>query len=83
MIVAEIVLLIVLFLKEAFIAGVLLVPLPIATILFDQYFKRRHYAITANLPLGDCAVVDRKNEGTLINEWLKDAYLQPALKKRS
>jgi len=83
MIAAEIVLLIVLFLKEAFIAGVLLVPLPIATILFDQYFKRRHYAITANLPLGDCAVVDRKSEGTLINEWLKDAYLQPALKKRS
>lgn len=81
MILAELFLMLILFIKEAFIAGVMLVPLLIGTILFDVYFKRRHYAITACLPLGDCAIADRKNEGPS-REWLMNAYLQPELKDR-
>mmetsp|Transcript_134 Transcript_134/g.216 ORF Transcript_134/g.216 Transcript_134/m.216 type:complete len:335 (+) Transcript_134:693-1697(+) len=82
-ILAEIVLCSVLFLKLSYAAAVLMIPLIVATIIFDRYFKRRHYSITSFLPLGDCAAVDRHNmnEG-MANEWLKDAYLQPALKKR-
>jgi len=80
-IVSEIVLCAVLFLKAAFIAAMMLVPLIAFTILFDLYFKRRHYSITSYLPLGDCAAVDQENESEgLTHEWLKDAYLQPALK---
>ena len=82
MIVAEFVLLFILFLKEAFIAAVLMIPLPVVTIIFDVYFKKRHYAITAFLPLGDCAVTDRENESSVIHDLLKDAYLQPALSER-
>merc|ERR1712127_174290 len=60
-----------------------MIPLIVITILFDLYFKKRHYSITSYLPLGDCAAVDNHNENDgLTNEWLKDAYLQPALKKR-
>jgi len=82
-ILAEIILCAVLVLKSSYAAAVLMIPLIVATIIFDRYFKRRHYSITSFLPLGDCAAVDRNNmnEG-MTNEWLKDAYLQPALKKR-
>merc|ERR1712003_193252 len=74
-IVAEIVLAVVLFLKESFIAATLVIPLIVFTILFDLYFKKRHYAITSYLPLGDCAAVDRYNENEgMTNEWLRDAY---------
>mmetsp|Transcript_29069 Transcript_29069/g.50173 ORF Transcript_29069/g.50173 Transcript_29069/m.50173 type:complete len:1011 (-) Transcript_29069:114-3146(-) len=82
-IVSEIVLCAVLLLKETFIAAVLMIPLIVITILFDLYFKRRHYSITSYLPLGDCAAVDRENESEgMTHEWLNDAYLQPALKER-
>merc|ERR1711957_759473 len=45
--------------------------------------KRRHYSITNYLPLGDCAAVDRENERAgVAHEWLKESYLQPALKEK-
>ena len=80
MIIAEIILFVVLLLKAAFIAAMLLLPLIIGTILFDIYFKRRHYYVTSYLPLGDCEEQDSldKSEG-MTYEWLVDAYLQPAL----
>ena len=83
MIIAEIVLCSVLFLKAGFIAGILLIPLIICTILFNLYYKRRHYTVTRYLPLGDCAVVDGENESNgMTKDWLKNAYLQPALKEQ-
>ena len=52
------------------------------TILFNLYYKRRHYTVTRYLPLGDCAVVDGENESNgMTKDWLKNAYLQPALKE--
>mmetsp|Transcript_22933 Transcript_22933/g.48365 ORF Transcript_22933/g.48365 Transcript_22933/m.48365 type:complete len:993 (-) Transcript_22933:374-3352(-) len=81
-IVAEVVLFIVLLLKESFIAAIMMVPLIVTNIIFDLYFKRRHYSITGYLPLGDCAAIDGENERRgMTHEWLKDAYLQPALKQ--
>lgn len=84
MIIAEIVLLAVLLLKEAYVAGFLLLPLVIVSILFDLYLKRRHYSVTQYLPLGECAALNQAYE--MLNadcDWLKDAYLQPALRERS
>jgi len=86
MIVAEIVLFAVLLLNGGFVAAMLMVPLMVSTVLFDIYFKRRHYAVTRYLPLGVCARVDRENGGQETmsqGEWLKDAYLQPALASSS
>ena len=84
MIVAEIVLIGVLALKQAPIAVGLPVPLIVVTILFNSYLKKKHYYVTRYLPTEDCAAVDRKNaEDCVTLEFLKDAYLQPALKVRS
>jgi len=83
MILAEIVLCAVLFLKGGVVSGPLMVPLIVITILFDLYFKKRHYMVTNFLPLGDCAAKDKENrdEG-MTYEWLEDAFLQPAMAKR-
>ena len=83
MILAEIVLCAVLFLKGGVVSGPLMVPLIVITILFDIYFKKRHYMVTNFLPLGDAAAQDKENrdEG-MTYEWLEDAYLQPAMAKR-
>ena len=86
MIMAELILLTVLLLKEAFIAGVLMMPLVVASILFYVYFKRRHYPAALYLPLGEAAAIDRNNKeefGTEIFESFKGEYLQPALKETS
>eukprot|EP00562_Extubocellulus_spinifer_P004070 CAMPEP_0178517898 /NCGR_PEP_ID=MMETSP0696-20121128/25950_1 /TAXON_ID=265572 /ORGANISM="Extubocellulus spinifer, Strain CCMP396" /LENGTH=936 /DNA_ID=CAMNT_0020148387 /DNA_START=89 /DNA_END=2899 /DNA_ORIENTATION=- len=83
MILAEIILCAVLFLKGGVVAGPLMVPLIVITILFDIYFKKRHYMTTNFLPLGDCAATDEKNkEEGMTYEWLVDAYLQPQMKDR-
>lgn len=83
MIFAEIVLCAVLFLKGGVVAGPLMIPLIVMTILFDIYFKKRHYMTTNFLPLGDCAATDKKNKDEgMTYEWLTDAYLQPAMKDR-
>lgn len=81
MILAEIILCAVLFLKGGVVSGPLMIPLIVITILFDLYFKKRHYMVTNFLPLGDCAAKDKENEG-MTYEWLEDAYLQPAMAKR-
>jgi len=81
MIIAEIILLAVILLKEGYIAGILLVPLIIYSIIFDRYFRERHYLVTAFLPAGDSVEADMEHEHEGITyEWLSDQYLQPALK---
>ena len=83
MIMAQIVLCAILFLKGGVVAGPLMIPLIVITILFDIYFKKRHYMTTNFLPLGDCAETDKKNkEEGMTYEWLVDAYLQPQMKHR-
>jgi hypothetical protein len=82
MIVAELILFAVILLKGALIPAFLLLPLIAASIMFDAYFKKRHFTITKFLPVGECALVDSQNEGDeSLKELLKGSYLQPALKK--
>jgi len=84
MIIAQIILLAVILLKEGFIAGILLVPLIVFSILFDRYFRERHYLVTAFLPAGDAVEADNEHESEGITyEWLRDQYLQPALKVKT
>eukprot|EP00574_Skeletonema_japonicum_P007718 CAMPEP_0201723402 /NCGR_PEP_ID=MMETSP0593-20130828/7476_1 /ASSEMBLY_ACC=CAM_ASM_000672 /TAXON_ID=267983 /ORGANISM="Skeletonema japonicum, Strain CCMP2506" /LENGTH=915 /DNA_ID=CAMNT_0048214515 /DNA_START=220 /DNA_END=2967 /DNA_ORIENTATION=+ len=83
MIVAELILFAVVILKGALIPALLLLPLIAASIMFDAYFKKRHYNITKFLPVGECALVDSLNEGDeSLKEFLKGSYVQPALKER-
>ncbi|KAL9184892.1 hypothetical protein ACHAXT_002669 [Thalassiosira profunda] len=68
--------------SECFVEGILLVPLIVGTILFNVYYKRRHYMVTRFLPLEECAHIDIASESAgETDEWLKDVYLQPALKR--
>jgi hypothetical protein len=84
MIVAEILLFAVILLKQAYGPAFLLLPLIAASVLFDAYFKQRHFTITKFLPVGECALVDSQNEGDeSLKELLKGSYLQPALKERT
>ena len=83
MIVAELILFAVILLKGALIPALLLLPLIAASILFDAYFKRRHFTVTKFLPVGECAKVDSQNEGDVsLKKLLKGGYLQPALKEK-
>jgi calcium permeable stress-gated cation channel len=81
LIIAEIVLTGVLALKQSPIAVGLLVPLIVLTVLFSFYLNKKHYYVTRFLPTEDCINVDKvkKLEGPLL-KFLKEAYLQPALK---
>ncbi|KAL7542895.1 hypothetical protein ACHAWF_007273 [Thalassiosira exigua] len=84
MVVAELILLAVLLLKEALIASAMMAPLIASTILFDRYLKRRHYYITWYLPMDECAYADSINESSGATcESFKGAYLQPAIKDSS
>ena len=84
MIVAELILFAVILLKGALTPAFLLLPLIITSMVFDSYFKKRHYTITKFLPVGECALVDAQSEGDeSLNEFLKKSYIQPALKERT
>ena len=84
MIIAEIILLAVILLKEGYIAGILLVPLIVYSIIFDRYFRERHYLVTAFLPAGDSVEADNEHQTEGITyEWLHDQYLQPSLKVKT
>lgn len=84
MIIAEVVLIGVLALKQSLIALGLLVPLIIITFLFNSYLNKKHYYVTRFLPTEDCGKTDRKNEQEgMTYEFLNEAYLQPAMKTRS
>ena len=74
MILAEIVLCAVLFLKGGVVSGPLMVPLIVITILFDIYFKKRHYMVTNFLPLGDAAA-----SSSLLHLLLPEQVLATAL----
>lgn len=83
MILAELILFAVILLKGALIPAALLLPLIASSMMFDAYFKKRHYNITKFLPVGECALVDSLNEGDeSLKEFLKGSYVQPALKER-
>lgn len=80
MIIAQIVLVGVLALKQSPVAVGLMVPLVLVTVLFNSYLKKKHYYVTGYLPAEDCIKMDKNNgTGGMPLDFLKEAYLQPAL----
>mmetsp|Transcript_1346 Transcript_1346/g.2434 ORF Transcript_1346/g.2434 Transcript_1346/m.2434 type:complete len:887 (+) Transcript_1346:264-2924(+) len=81
MIVSELTLIGIVFLKLAFIPGVLLVPLIVCTFLFASYLKQQHFKVTEFVPSTVCAVMDRKNRNMDL-DFLKGEYKQSALTEK-
>ena len=82
MIVSEITLIGMIFLKKAFIAGVALVPLIVCSFLFLSYIKQQHFRVIEYVPSTLCSKTDKANHDNLNLSFLKDQYLQAALKKK-
>jgi calcium permeable stress-gated cation channel len=81
MIIAQVVLVGVLALKQSPIAVGLMVPLILVTVLFNSYLNKKHYYVTGYLPTEDCIAMDKKNEESNVSlDFLNESYLQPALK---
>lgn len=84
-VIAELLLFTVTSLADTNVAVFLMIPLIVATILFNVYVRQRHFSVLRNLSAETCVEVDdtRILEEPLNNEsshdWLKDKYLQPAL----
>jgi hypothetical protein len=78
MIVSELTLIGIVFLKLAFIPGVLLIPLIVCTFLFASYLKQQHFKVTEYVPSTVCVAVDRKNQNMDL-DFLKGQYKQSAL----
>jgi len=78
MIISEFTLIGIVFLKKAFIPGVLLIPLIACTFLFTSYIKQQHFLVTQYVPSTLCSAVDKANKDLDLS-FLKDKYLQPAL----
>jgi hypothetical protein len=83
-IVAQVVLIGLLGIKESPVASALIIPLIVITIMFTIYVKQKHWAITDNLPGRICLKVDMENEeqGGLETDFLRGAYTQPDLKAK-
>jgi len=82
MIVAQLTLIGVLSLKQSAISSVLVVPLTPLTILFAIYLSQEHFKVTQVLPSTLCKHEDTKNFGSIDLSFLKDQYMQPALKTK-
>ena len=82
MIVSEITMIGMIFLKKAFVAGVTLLPLVVCSFFFVSYVKQQHFRVTEYVPSILCATTDKANDGKLDLSFLKDQYLQDALKDK-
>ena len=70
--------------KEAPIAVDLMIPLVVVTILFSMYLRKQHYHVARFLPMEDSGTKDAENkEDGMGLDFLKDAYLQPAVKNKT
>jgi len=78
MIISEFTLIGIVFLKKAFIPGVLLIPLIAGTFLFTSYIKQQHFLVTQCVPSTLCSAVDKASKDLDLS-FLKEKYLQPAL----
>lgn len=83
MLIAEFTLVGLLALKKASIATPFMFPLIAITILFIFYIGIKHFYVTKHLSTRECLQLDRWNHkrGGLDLDFLRDAYLQPALQR--
>ena len=82
MIISEVTLIGIIFLKKAFIPGVALAPLIAGTFLFNSYIKQQHFRIIEYVPSTLCSKIDKENDGNLDLSFLNDQYLQPVMKDK-
>lgn len=82
MIVSELTLIGIVFLKLAFIPGVLLIPLIVCTFLFASYLKQQHFKVTEFVPSTICVAMDDKNQDMEL-DFLKGQYKQSALTEKT
>jgi len=80
MLISEVTLIGIMFLKEGIVAASLLVPLLACTVLFLFYIKQEHFRITEFVPSTICNEQDIRNHDTLDLSFLRDKYLQPPMK---
>ena len=83
MLISEVTLIGIMFLKEGIVAASLLVPLLACTVLFLFYIKQEHFRITKFVPSTICNKQDIRNHDTLDLSFLRDKYLQPPMKVKS
>lgn len=80
--IAEVTLAGVISIKEAIISSTLMIPLICGTCLFILYLEQQHYRVTLFLPSTLCKLEDAKINKKLDKSFLKEQYIQPALRKK-
>ena len=78
--IAEVTLAGVMSIKESVLSSTLMIPLICGTILFILYLEQQHYRVTLFLPSTLCKLEDAKNKETLDFSFLKEQYIQSALR---
>jgi len=68
-------------LKKAKYATPLLLPLNIATVLFQFYIGQKHWKVAGLLPSRKCLQCDRINEDRDLH-FLGEAFIQPEMRKK-
>jgi calcium permeable stress-gated cation channel len=82
MVLAEVIVLAVLSLKEGAAQAPLVLPLPVATVLLYRYLGQQHFTVAAHLPLEDCARADAANAPRVAaGELASGLYVQAALQR--
>ena len=82
MIISQFTLIGIVFLKLAYLPAVLLFPLIACTILFRSYIKQQHFHVSKYVPSTLCSSTDKANNHEDLDlSFLKDQYLQPAMKE--
>lgn len=83
LIIAQVTLIGIMSIKQSSLSSSLLVPLCWFTIFFGVYLEQQHYKVTNHLPSTICRKIDAQNYGKLDKSFLKEKYLQPALKVKT
>jgi len=71
-----------LLLKKAAIALPMMIPLLVATVLFNAYIQQEHFRVAEYLPAHECNNADTRCSVNFDFCFLQDAYLQPELRQK-
>ena len=81
-VIGEVIVLVVLALKDGEGQAPLMVPLPVVTILLYLYLEQRHYHAAAHLPLANCVHVDQGRRPGSVSALDRGLYAPPSLRRR-
>lgn len=79
--IAELMLMTVMVLAQTRVEFALMIPLIVATLLFNVYIRQKHFYVTHFLSSKSCVELDNQNEyhRKHDNDFLSNKYVQPAL----